>query len=175
MGGKLLRPFSSPLMFPSAFLSDLPVLPLSPSCPQETPLSSSDSRKPGLCFPCSSHFLSFWGQVTRTWIHVTPPCAESCPCVCVATCHCASPPGLSSPGCLGPLFVFCCLLQCLFSSCLLGALFTVFPAMRRGAQRGRGPRGGAPLGPDGSTPCLPGRWPHAQLGRSGGGQGQPGH
>lgn len=86
-----------------------------------------------------------------------------------------SPAGAVLPRLLGPLFVFCCLLQRLFSSCLLGALFTVFPAMRRGAQRGRGPRGGAPLGPDGSTPCLPGRWPRAQLGRAGRGQGQPGH
>lgn len=101
-GGKLLRPFSSPLMFPSALLGDLPVLPLSPSCPQETPLSSSDSRKPALCFPCSRHFLSFWGQVTGTWTHVTPPCAERCPCVCVATCHRVAPLGLSSPGCWVP-------------------------------------------------------------------------
>lgn len=174
-GGKLFRPFSSPLMFLTAPLSDLPVLSLSPSCPQETPWSFSDSRKPGFSFPHSSYFLS-WGQVTRMWTHVMPPCAESCPHVCVAASRPTSLPGAVLPKLLRSPLHLLLRLQHLFSSHLLGALFTVFPAVWRKAQeRGQGPRGGVPLGPDGSAPCLPGRWPRAQLGRAGRGQGEPRH
>lgn len=174
-GGKPFRPFSSPLRFLTPLLSDLPVLSLSPSCPQETFWSSSDSRKPGFSFPHSSHFLS-WGQVTRMWTRVMPPCAESCPHVCVAASRPTSLPGAVLPRLLGSPLRLLLRLQHLFSFHLLGALFAVFRAVRRKAQeRGQGPRGGVPLGPDGSAPCLPGRWPRAQLGRAGRGQGQPRH
>ncbi|XP_045022262.1 UV-stimulated scaffold protein A isoform X2 [Bubalus bubalis] len=142
---------------------------------QETFWSSSDSRKPGFSFPHSSHFLS-WGQVTRMWTRVMPPCAESCPHVCVAASRPTSLPGAVLPRLLGSPLRLLLRLQHLFSFHLLGALFAVFRAVRRKAQeRGQGPRGGVPLGPDGSAPCLPGRWPRAQLGRAGRGQGQPRH
>ncbi|XP_044802223.2 UV-stimulated scaffold protein A isoform X3 [Bubalus bubalis] len=142
---------------------------------EETFWSSSDSRKPGFSFPHSSHFLS-WGQVTRMWTRVMPPCAESCPHVCVAASRPTSLPGAVLPRLLGSPLRLLLRLQHLFSFHLLGALFAVFRAVRRKAQeRGQGPRGGVPLGPDGSAPCLPGRWPRAQLGRAGRGQGQPRH
>lgn len=142
-GGKLLRPFSSPLMFLTALLSDLPVLSLSPFCPQETPQFPSDSRKPGLSFPHSSHFLSSWGQVIRTWARVTRHAsmhgelsARVCgrlPCHVPAGGH--PPQAARVPSCL------LLRLQPLFSSRILGALVAVLPAVRRKAQREGGALG----------------------------------
>ena len=107
-----------------------------------------------------------WARVTR---HASRLHARRAVCTCVWPPPMLHPcRGPSSPGCLDPL---------LSSAASPAPLQFPYPGcVGRGSsccaeessERGRGPRGGAPLGPDGSAPCLPGRWPRAQLGRAGG-------